>query len=147
MPSVGPPSVLYAHYGFCSGPHRFGTRPFNSVLDKMIKIFCALSIIANIFLAYVIIDKSRQYDYGKSFINQVDPNWIEVKRIGHGIGPFVEYSVYQFNNGAGISYVTYMDNGRKMKYEIPSDSEYIARCAYDGKGDSLVVILKKEGRK
>ena len=32
MPSVGPPSVLYAHYGFRSGPRRFGTRPFNSVL-------------------------------------------------------------------------------------------------------------------
>ena len=32
MPSVEPPSVLYAHYGFRSGPRRFGTRPFNFML-------------------------------------------------------------------------------------------------------------------
>ena len=34
MPSVEPPSVLYAHYGFRSGPRRFGTRPFNFMLDE-----------------------------------------------------------------------------------------------------------------
>ena len=32
MPSYDSPSVLYAHYGFRSGPRRFGTRPFNFVL-------------------------------------------------------------------------------------------------------------------
>ena len=32
MPSVDPPSVLYAHYCFRSGPRRFGTRPFNFML-------------------------------------------------------------------------------------------------------------------
>ena len=44
MPSVEPPSVLYAHYGFRSGPRRFGTRPFNFMLDNALGIMAVLYV-------------------------------------------------------------------------------------------------------
>ena len=62
MPSVDPPSVLYAHYGFRSGPRRFGTRPFNFMLGEYTK-------------GYTMKFKSKLYDWIDASLAQAkNPN-------------------------------------------------------------------------
>ena len=52
MPSVDSPSVLYAHYGFRSGPRRFGTRPFNFMLAATVYMKLFVLILAFFILIY-----------------------------------------------------------------------------------------------
>ena len=94
MPSVDPPSVLYAHYGFRSGPRRFGTRPFNFMLgnNEIRKILMELNIISKVIAAIccLLIATTCKYNnnHTKNVETEIDisPGWFVVaeKDVYHG---------------------------------------------------------------
>ena len=104
---------------------------------------CVLSISVNIYMVWGKYKKQQNDDAIRSFINQVDSGWSEYSRTGKGIGPFTEFSAYQTSKD-GNSSINYMEDGIKKSMPVPSDGEYMARCGYDGHGNSLVVLLRRK---